>query len=69
MTPDLFDRLPLILPQGIGPIAYRQLLLRLGNAGAALDAIPDLARRSGGRSPALFRRDAAERAGRSCRST
>jgi DNA processing protein len=59
--PDLVDRLRLIRTPGIGPIAYRQLLLRFGSAGAALDAIPDLARRGGGKQPAIFRKDAAER--------
>jgi len=59
--PDLIDRLRLIRTPGIGPIAYRQLLLRFGSAAAALAAIPDLAGRGGGRSPAIFRKDAAER--------
>ncbi len=59
--PDLIDRLRLIRTPGIGPIAYRQLLLRFGSAAAALDAIPDLARRGGGKVPGVFRKDAAER--------
>jgi DNA processing protein len=59
--PDLVDRLRLIRTPGIGPIAYRQLLLRFGSAAAALDAIPDLARRGGGKQPAICRKDAAER--------
>lgn len=50
---DLLDRLRLIRTPGIGPIAFRQLLLRFGSAAAALDAIPDLARRGGGRAPRL----------------
>ena len=58
---DLIDRLRLIRTPGIGPIAYRQLLLRFGSAAAALDAIPDLARRGGGKQPAIFRKDTAER--------
>ena len=58
---DLVARLRLIRTPGIGPIAYRQLLLRFGNAEAALDAIPDLARRGGGRVPAVFAKDKAER--------
>ena len=61
MTSDLIDRLRLIRTAGIGPIAFRQLLLRFGSASEALAAIPDLARRGGGRSPSLFARDAAER--------
>jgi len=58
--PDLIDRLRLIRTPGIGPIAYRQLLLRFGSAAAALAAIPDLAGRGGGRAPAIFRKDKAE---------
>jgi DNA processing protein len=58
---DLIDRLRLIRTTGIGPIAYRQLLMRFGSASAALDAIPDLAGRGGGKPPAIFARDKAER--------
>ena len=58
---DLIDRLRLIRTSGIGPIAYRQLLLRFGSAEAALAAIPDLARRGGGKTPTVFPRDKAER--------
>ena len=60
-APDLIDRLRLIRTPGIGPIAFRQLLLRFGSAAAALDAIPDLARRGGGSAPRLASRDSAER--------
>lgn len=60
-SPDLIDRLRLIRTPGIGPVAYRQLLLRYGSAEAALAAIPDLARRGGGKVPAVFARDKAER--------
>jgi DNA processing protein len=59
--PDLIDRLRLIRTPGIGPIAYRQLLLRFGTAEAALAAIPDLARRGGGKAPQVFAKDKAER--------
>jgi DNA processing protein len=38
---------------GIGPVTYRQLIARFGNAAAALAAVPDLARRGGGKVPAL----------------
>ena len=58
---DLIDRLRLIRTPGIGPVAFRQLLLRFGSAEAALAAIPDLARRGGGKVPAVFARDKAER--------
>jgi DNA processing protein len=51
----------MIRTPGIGPIAHRQLLLRFGNAAAALAAIPDLAGRGGGRAPTIFRKDTAER--------
>ena len=44
------DRLRLIRTPGIGPVTYRQLLARFGSAGAALAALPDLARRGGGRA-------------------
>ena len=59
--PDLIDRLRLIRTPGIGPIAYRQLLLRFGSAEAALAAIPDLARRGGGKVPAICSKEAAQR--------
>jgi DNA processing protein len=58
---DLVDRLRLIRTPGTGPIAYRQLLLRFGSAEAALAAIPDLARRGGGKVPAVCPRDKALR--------
>ena len=58
---DLLDRLRLIRTPGIGPIAFRQLLIRFGSASAALDAIPDLARRGGGSAPRLHSIAAAER--------
>jgi len=46
---------------GIGPVTYRQLIARFGSAAAALEAVPDLARRGGGPAPKLFARDQAER--------
>ena len=61
MSQDLLDRLRLIRTPSIGPIAFRQLLLRFGSASEALLAIPDLARRGGGRAPSLFAVAAAER--------
>ena len=45
---------------GIGPVTYRQLIARFGSAAAALNAVPDLARRGGGSAPKLFTRDQAE---------
>jgi len=38
---------------GIGPVTYRQLIMRFGTPAAALAAVPDLARRGGGTTPAL----------------
>ncbi len=51
----------LVRSPGIGPVTYRQLIARFGSAAAALDAVPDLARRGGGSAPKLFGRDQAER--------
>lgn len=45
------DWLRLIRSENVGPITCRQLLARFGSAAAALDAIPDLARRGGRRRP------------------
>ena len=61
MSDDLVDRLRLVRSSGIGPITFRQLLARFGDAAAALAAVPDLARRGGGRAPSLFSRSDAER--------
>ena len=49
--PEPDARLRLIRTPGIGPVSYRQLLHRFGTADAALAALPDLARRGGGRAP------------------
>ena len=46
---------------GIGPVTYRQLIGRFGTPAAALAAVPDLARRGGGKAPALRTRHDAER--------
>nr|WP_218625170.1 DNA-processing protein DprA [Sphingomonas sp. dw_22] len=37
----------------IGPVTYRQLVARFGSASAALEALPMLAARGGGRAPVL----------------
>lgn len=47
------DRLRLIRSANIGPVSYAQLLARFGTARAAIDAIPMLAARGGGRAPVL----------------
>jgi DNA processing protein len=56
---DAVDRLRLIRTDSIGPVTYRQLLGRFGSAGAALAALPDLARR-GGRALSIASVSAAE---------
>ena len=58
---DLVDRLRLIRSPTIGPVSYRHLLSRFGSAAAALDALPDLARRGGGAAPRIVSRADAER--------
>ena len=61
MIEDLVDRLRLLRTPGIGPVTFRQLIMRFGTPAAALAAVPDLARRGGGRAPAIRTRDDAER--------
>jgi DNA processing protein len=45
------DWLRLARAENVGPVAFDQLLARFGDASAALDALPDLARRGGRQSP------------------
>ncbi len=45
------DWLRLIRTDNVGPITFRALLQRYGSASAALEALPDLARRGGRRRP------------------
>jgi DNA processing protein len=45
------DRLRLIRSENVGPITFRSLLRRFGSAGAAIEALPDLARRGGRTTP------------------
>lgn len=47
---DQFDRLRLIRSPNIGPVSYRQLIARFGTAKLALDALPDLVMRGGGKN-------------------
>ena len=54
-------RLRLIRTPTIGPITYRQLIARFGSAQAAIDALPDLAARGGGRAPRVIDAALAER--------
>ena len=58
---DQVARLRLIRSENIGPITYFQLLARFGSAQAAIDAIPDLAARGGGRAPKLAAKADVER--------
>ena len=53
VSADPIARLRLIRSDTIGPVTYFQLLARFGSAEAALAAIPDLARRGGGRPPRI----------------
>ena len=46
-------RLRLIRTTGVGPVTYRQLIARFGSADAAIDSLPMLAARGGGRAPAI----------------
>ncbi|MCH8615122.1 DNA-processing protein DprA [Sphingomonas sp. SM33] len=61
MRSDLVDRLRLVRSPGIGPVTYRQLIARFGSPAAALEAVPDLAARGGGRTPRLASTSDAER--------
>jgi len=58
---DLVDSLRLLRTPGIGPVTYRQLIARFGSPAAALAAVPDLARRGGGKTPSLRTRADADR--------
>ena len=53
MIEDLIDRLRLLRTPGIGPVTFRQLIMRFGTPAAALEAVPELARRGGGKAPAI----------------
>jgi DNA processing protein len=46
---DVFAKLRLIRTDNVGPVSYRQLIARFGNAEKALLALPDLTRRGGGK--------------------
>ncbi|MDE2041826.1 MAG: DNA-processing protein DprA, partial [Alphaproteobacteria bacterium] len=53
VNPEQIAKLRLIRSANIGPVTYRQLLARFGTAERALAALPDLARRGGGRAPVI----------------
>lgn len=50
---DLLDRLRLIRSANVGPVAYFQLIRRFGTPRAALEALPTLAAKGGGKAPRL----------------
>jgi DNA processing protein len=58
---DQLARLRLIRTPSIGPVTYRQLLRRFGTAAAALEALPQLARRGGGAPPRIVEAGLVER--------
>ena len=51
MSTDAAAKLRLLRTPGVGPVTWRQLLARFGNAAAAIEALPQLARRGGGQPP------------------
>ncbi len=54
--------LRLIRSENVGPVNFRRLLARFGDATSALEALPDLVRRGGGRRPIrIYTAAAAER--------
>jgi DNA processing protein len=60
--PERLDALRLARTENVGPVTFRRLIGRFGTAAAALDALPDLARRGGSTRPfRTFPRDAAGR--------
>ena len=59
---EVVDRLRLARAEGVGPITYRRLIRRYGSAGAALAALPELARAGGRRkAPAVPSKPGIER--------
>jgi DNA processing protein len=54
-------RLRLIRTPQIGPVTYAQLIARFGDAARAIEALPELAARGGGRAPMVVNRAIAER--------
>ena len=57
---DRIARLRLIRTSGIGPVTYAQLIARFGTPAAALAAVPDMARRGGGKVPVVAALSAVE---------
>src|SRR5688572_11758152 len=61
LSPDQIARLRLVRSDNIGPVTYFHLMARFGSAQAAIDAIPELAARGGGRPPRLATTSQVER--------
>jgi DNA processing protein len=61
MADPRLTRLRLIRTPTIGPVTYRQLLARFGSAERAIEALPDLAARGGGKPPRIVEPGAVER--------
>ena len=59
-TAQRIDWLRLIRTENIGPASFRRLINRFGSAAAALDALPSLSRRSGGKAVRIATRDEVE---------
>lgn len=57
---DIVARLRLLRSEQIGPITFAQLLSRFGSAQAAIEALPNLVARAGGRAPRLASASAVE---------
>jgi DNA processing protein len=57
---ETIDKLRLIRTPHIGPVSYQQLIARFGSARAALDALPDLVMRGGGKRLAIASRASVE---------
>ncbi len=61
MDQERFDSIRLARSPRIGPVTFRQLVARFGRASEAIRALPDMARRGGGRAAELApERDIAE---------
>ena len=60
VSADPIARIRLMRSESIGPVTYFQLIARFGSAQAAIDAIPDLAARGGGRTPRIAGENDAE---------
>ena len=57
---ETIDKLRLIRTPHIGPVSYRQPMTPFGSARAALDALPDLVKRGGGKQLKVASRESVE---------